>query len=144
MRSGCEPSRGCSNAPSLAQWLTAGSAGLRPEFVEGPARCFRLTTFDNRGTGLLDKPEQPVTIARTADGAAGPLDALGVGRAHVIGISMGGMIAQEVGLRHPEKVIGLVLGCTDCGAPVSVFLREVSAGAGRELAEPGSVEAVGV
>ena len=98
----------------------ASSAGLRPEFVEGLARSFRVITFDNRGTGLSDKPEEPVTIARMADDAAGLLDALGVARAHVMGISMGGMIAQEVALRHPEKVLGLVLGCTNCGAPVSV------------------------
>src|SRR5829696_7534236 len=96
------------------------SAVLRPEFVEGLARSFRVITFDNRGTGLSDKPEGPVTIAQMADDAVGLLDALEIERSHLMGISMGGMIAQEVALRHPGKVIGLVLGCTNCGAPVSV------------------------
>lgn len=98
----------------------ASSYGLRPEFVEGMARSFRVITFDNRGTGDTDKPDAPHALAQMADDAAGLLAAIGIGRAHVMGISMGGMIAQEVALRHPDNVIGLVLGCTNCGAANSV------------------------
>jgi pimeloyl-ACP methyl ester carboxylesterase len=103
----------------LIYGFAGGSLAWRPEVVASLARSFRVITFDNRGTGHSDTPETPYTLARMADDAAGLLDALGIARAHVFGISMGGMIAQELALRHPKKVHGLVLGCTNVGAPVS-------------------------
>jgi 3-oxoadipate enol-lactonase len=76
---------------------------------------FRVIRLSNRGTGASDKPPQPVTIRMMADDAVGLLRELGVERAHVLGISMGGMISQEVVLNYPHVVQGLVLGCTNCG-----------------------------
>ena len=81
---------------------------------------FQVIRFSNRGAGLSDKPDSEYTIPMMADDAVGLLDELSVGKAHVMGISMGGTIAQELALNHPERVLGLVLGCTGCGAAHSV------------------------
>jgi 3-oxoadipate enol-lactonase len=77
----------------------------------------RVIVIDNRGTGLSDKPFTPWSMSAMADDVAAVLDAVGVEKADVVGISMGGMIAQHVALRHPERVSGLVLMCTFPGLP---------------------------
>src|SRR5215471_14925698 len=82
---------------------------------------FRVIYFDNRGTGLSDKPETLYTIPMMADDAAGLLRHLSIRQAHVFGVSMGGMIAQELALRHPQMVRRLTLGCTSCGGPHAVL-----------------------
>lgn len=80
-------------------------------FLQG----FRAIYYDNRGTGRSDAPGGPYTIEQMAEDANGLLDHLGIAPAYVYGVSMGGMIAQELTLRHPTKVKALVLGCTMCG-----------------------------
>lgn len=88
------------------------------------AKSFRTIAFDNRGVGQSDKPDLPYSMAMFADDTAGVLDALNVEQAHVFGISMGGMIAQEFALRHPQRVQTLILGCTNCGGPNTVQSKD--------------------
>ena len=83
--------------------------------VQRFAQSFRTIVFDNRGVGQSDKPDEPYAMTTFADDTAGLLDHLNIDKAHVFGISMGGMIAQEFALCHPQRVKSLILGCTNCG-----------------------------
>lgn len=78
------------------------------------APSFRTIALDNRGSGRSDKPEGPYTLEQMADDAVRVLDAAGVDRAHVMGASMGGAIAQILAVTHPDRVRSLVLACTAC------------------------------
>ena len=84
------------------------------------AERFQLILMDNRGTGNSDKPQDGYSIEAFADDCAGVIAGLGLPAAHVFGVSMGGMIAQRLATRHPQKVRGLALGCTNCGRGGSI------------------------
>jgi pimeloyl-ACP methyl ester carboxylesterase len=82
-----------------------------PEF----SKHFRVIVFDNRGIGRSGDPGGDFTIQDMADDTVGLLDALSIPQAHVLGVSMGGMIAQRLALDHPGRVKGLVLVVSHCG-----------------------------
>ena len=73
------------------------------------AKQFRVITYDNRGAGRTNAPDRPYSIAGMADDLAALLDALGIQRAHILGFSMGGYIAQEFALKYPARVNRLIL-----------------------------------
>ena len=79
-----------------------------PEF----STKYRVIAFDNRGAGRTDAPDQPYSFRMMADDAVGLLDALGIGKAHILGMSMGGCIAQEIAIEHPERTRSLILAAT--------------------------------
>ena len=83
--------------------------------VEPLARSFDVLLFDNRGIGESDAPPGPYTAAQMASDALQVLDEADVERAHVLGTSLGGMVAQELALAHPARVDKLVLACTTPG-----------------------------
>jgi pimeloyl-ACP methyl ester carboxylesterase len=86
---------------------------------------FDVIVFDNRGAGLSSVPEGPYDIGRMASDTAGLLDALSVPRAHVLGVSLGGYVAQALALSHPDRVMALVLGCTCMtGDPARIGMGE--------------------
>ncbi|MFH1134632.1 MAG: alpha/beta fold hydrolase [Pseudomonadota bacterium] len=87
-----------------------------PEF----SRRFQTLVFDNRGIGRSDKPDYPYTISMLAGDVANLLDALGLDRVFLLGLSMGGMIAQRFALDYPDRLAGLVLAATHCGGAHAV------------------------
>jgi pimeloyl-ACP methyl ester carboxylesterase len=83
--------------------------------VDALAEHFRTVTYDLRGSGRSAAPPGPYSIAQMADDLAGVMDALGIESAHVLGVSFGGMVAQEYALTRPERVERLVLVSTTAG-----------------------------
>lgn len=106
----------------LIQGMSATHLTWGRPFMSEMERSFDCIVFDNRGMGLSGEAEIPFTIADMAEDTAGLLDALGLETAHVVGISMGGMIAQELALAHPERIRTLTLGATYCGGPEGTLM----------------------
>jgi 3-oxoadipate enol-lactonase len=119
----------------LIQGMSANHMAWGRPFSSLLEQSFEVISFDNRGIGLSSRVTEAFSIAEMAADTAGLLDALEIESAHVLGISMGGMIAQELALAQPEKLRSLTLGCTYCG------------GEGSQLMDPadfqGLVEAMG-
>jgi 3-oxoadipate enol-lactonase len=104
--------------------------------VPGLAEQYRVVFFDNRGIGESDKPAGPYTAREMAGDALQVLDEAGIERAHVLGASLGGMIAQELAVAAPERVDKLVLCCTTPGGAASVPMPAVTV---QLFAEAGSL-----
>ena len=94
--------------------------------LPGLAERFSVVLFDNRGIGESDGPPGPYTAAEMASDAIRVLDEAGIARAHVVGTSLGGMVAQELAVAHPERVERLVLACTTPGGPKAHPMPQVT------------------
>jgi 3-oxoadipate enol-lactonase len=106
----------------LIQGMSATRLAWGRPLLDELERHFECTVFDNRGMGLSGRAELPFTIADLAADTAALLDALELETAHVVGISMGGMIAQELALAHPERIRTLTIGASYCGGPGATLM----------------------
>ena len=98
----------------LIQGLGYGGRGWGPA-LDLLAEDFTVAAFDNRGFGASDVPRGPYRTTVLSEDAHAVLDAAGFERAHVVGASLGGMVAQELALAHPDRIDKLVLACTTPG-----------------------------
>ncbi len=80
-----------------------------PQIIGEFAKHYRVIAFDNRGVGRTDKPDVPYSIEMMAEDTIGLMNALGIERAHIVGGSLGGCVAQVIAAKYPERVNGLVL-----------------------------------
>ena len=85
--------------------------------IPGLAEHYQVISIDNRGVGRSDKPAGPYTAQMLAADVVGLLDALGLPKAHIMGHSMGGFVAQALTLDHPDRVDRLILSATNFGGP---------------------------
>jgi 3-oxoadipate enol-lactonase len=114
--------RGGSGPPLLLIMGMSGTALHWGEpFLSALREDFDVIAYDHRGVGRSTRLDGHLSIAQMAKDAAGLLDALGIDSAHVAGISMGGMIAQDLALERPELIRTLTLGCTYCGGEGSAL-----------------------
>jgi pimeloyl-ACP methyl ester carboxylesterase len=109
--------RGAGEPLLLIQGLGGNSLHWGDVFLDALEETFELVLYDHRGAGRSGELAGECTIAKLAEDAVAVLDALDIESAHVVGISMGGMVAQELVLNHPERVRTLTLGCSFPGGP---------------------------
>jgi 3-oxoadipate enol-lactonase len=103
--------------PVLLVMGHAWPRGMWHRVVPALASRYRVIWFDNRGAGESDSPPGPYTIGQMAADAVAVLDDAGVESAHVYGVSLGGVIAEEIALAYPTRVRSLILGCTGAVTP---------------------------
>ena len=101
----------------LIQGMSATHLTWGRPFLAALEPHFECIVYDHRGMGRSGRAEMPFTVADLAGDAVELLDTLEIESAHVVGISMGGMTAQELALAHPERIRTLTLGATYCGGP---------------------------
>lgn len=95
---------------------SGGDLRRKPSLMDGPLpQHFETLCHDQRGLGQSDQPDTPYSMKDYADDAEALLEALAWSNCHVLGISFGGMVAQEFAIRHPQRVNKLVLACTSSG-----------------------------
>jgi pimeloyl-ACP methyl ester carboxylesterase len=111
-----EPSKAAEDPQTLLMIIgLAGSGAMWFRVLPHIARRHRAIVFDNRGTGSSSPVRRPLTMAGMVGDALAVLDAAEVETAHVMGASMGGMIAQHLALEHRDRMRSLVLACTTAG-----------------------------
>ena len=121
--------RAGSGRPLLFISGTGGDLRIRPNIFDSPVGIqFDLVAYDQRGLGQSDQPPGPYSMADYADDAAAVIEGAGWSSAAVLGVSFGGMVAQELLLRHPNRVDRAVLACTSSGGAggASYPLHELS------------------
>jgi 3-oxoadipate enol-lactonase len=106
----------------LIQGMSATHLAWGQPFLDALEGEFETIVFDNRGMGYSGRAEMPFTIADLAADTVGLLDALELESVHVAGISMGGMIAQELALAHPGRIRTLTIGASYCGGPSGTLM----------------------
>lgn len=90
-------------------------------FLQTPVfrKYYRVVIFDNRGIGKTDQSSKPYTIRTMAEDVIGLMDYLAIDKAHILGLSLGGLVAQEIAISYPERVIKLILGSTFAGIEIN-------------------------
>lgn len=96
--------------------------GWRTETIQLLSTAHQVILFDNRGSGRSDCPATPYRLADLAADTVGLLDCLGIDRSHILGASMGGMIAQHIAINYPARVSSLILACTAASSPTHPFI----------------------
>jgi 3-oxoadipate enol-lactonase len=109
------------------------------------SRFYKVIILDNRGAGRSSKPGGQYSVKTMADDVIGLMDHLGIDKAHILGASMGGMIAQEIAISYPQRVKKLVLACTTAGvddADMRLMMQSsIGLGDGASEADMGSLDA---